>query len=92
MTNNFFGVRDLNGNCGSATGETITFGTVAIGTQTQISFDYEVIGFDNGDDVEYTVIFDGVPQTTVVLINGFSNFNASGTVNIPIPMGTNNVS
>jgi len=92
MTNNFFGVRDLNGNCGSATGETITFGTVSIGTQTQISFDYEVIGFDNGDDVEYTVIFDGVPQTTVVLINGSSNLNASGTVNIPIPMGTNNVS
>lgn len=92
MTNDFFGVKDLTGDCGGSAGETITFDQVTITTETTISFDYNVFEFDTGDDVFYTVTFNGVPQTQVQLIDGNNNLSASGTETISIPTGTTTVS
>lgn len=90
----FWGVQDLNGNCGSAAGETITFADVNVSTFTGISidFDYNIVGYDNGDDVFYTVVLDGVPQAQVQLVTG-GGFSTGGylTETINIPNGTNTV-
>ena len=54
----FWGVQDLaNGNGGTATGDsgTISFAsyTIPANTNVSVSFDYDVVGFDAGDDVDY---------------------------------------
>jgi len=91
----FWGVEDLNGNCGSAAGETITFATTNVSTFTgiSISFDYNIIGYDIGDDVFYTVTLDGVAQAQVQLVTGGANFTTGGyvTETINIPNGTTTV-
>lgn len=91
----FWGVQDLEGNCGGSAGESITFATTNVSafTSVSISFDYDIVGFDNGDDVFYTVILDGVPQPQVQLVNGSSGFSTGGyvTETIVIPGGTSTV-
>ena len=93
----FWGVQDLDGDCGSSAGETITFATTNVSSYTGISikFDYDIIGFDLTDDVFYTVILDGVSQTQVQLVTGSSPAFSTGsyvTETIAIPDGTNTVS
>ncbi|WP_264790220.1 T9SS type A sorting domain-containing protein [Aureispira anguillae] len=84
----FWGVQDLNGNCGGAAGETITFANVSVATYTGVSiqFDYNIVGYDSGDNVFYTVILDGVAQPQVQLVTG-GGFSTGGylteTINIP---------
>ncbi|MEM6297968.1 MAG: IPT/TIG domain-containing protein [Bacteroidota bacterium] len=91
----FWGVQDLDGNCGSAAGETISFASTSVAgfTGVTIRFDYNIIGFDNGDDVFYTVTIDGFAQPQVQLVNGNSNFSTGGyvTETINIPPGTSTV-
>lgn len=91
----FWGISDLNGNCGSSSGETIVLSDVSVigYSSINISFDYMVNGFDNGDDIYYTVSIDGVNQTEVQLVNGSSNYFTGGylTETINIPNGTSNV-
>lgn len=91
----FWGISDLNGNCGSASGESITFSNTTVSGYTSISinFDYRVNGFDNNDDIFYTVSLDGIDQTEIQLVNGSGNFSTSGyeTETINIPDGTNTV-
>jgi len=97
LTNSFLGIRDLNdsedGN-GTTGYATITFDAIdvssALGGVT-VAFDYDFFRFDNGDDAEYILIIDGIPQTTVVLINGSSNLSLSGSVSEQIPGGTSTV-
>lgn len=90
----FWGVQDLNGNCGGAS-ETITFADFPLGgaTGVTIAFDYDIVGFDNGDDVFYTVVLDGVQQPQVQLVNGGGGFTTGGylTETINIPNGTTTV-
>lgn len=93
---NFWGIQDLNGNCGSSAGETITFDTEnIIGiSDVEISFQYRANGFDSGDDLTYTVTIDGVAQPEVTLVDGYSNYSTSGweTETISIPNGSSTVS
>ena len=92
----FWGIQDLEGNCGSATGESIFFANVDVSNYQSInlSFDYDIFEFDNGDDVFYTLTIDGVAQPEVQLINGSSNLSTNGylTESINIPDGTTSVS
>lgn len=89
----FWGVQDLNGNCGGAS-ETMTFATTSVATHTgvTIQFDYNIVGYDNGDNVFYTVILDGVAQPEVQLVTG-GGFSTGGflTETVNIPNGTNTV-
>lgn len=91
----FWGVQDLEGNCGSAAGETITFADVNVSafTGVSINFDYNIVGFDVGDNVFYEVVLDGVAQTQVQLVTGGGGFSTGAyvTETINIPNGTTTV-
>ena len=95
MTGTFLGCRDLNNtNGGTPNAHVMTFNTVNVSalTNVNIAFDYDVFGFDGGDDVAYTYTVDGTP-TTIVLVSGMNagGVTAEGTVVISIPNGTTNV-
>lgn len=91
----FWGIRDLTGNCGSSAGESITFANVDVSSFTGVSlkFDYQVIGYDSGDDMFYEVFLDNIGQGQVQVVNGNSNFSTGGwlTETISIPNATTNV-
>ncbi len=76
----FFGIQDLNGNCGGNGFETLTFGDInTIGySNLEFSFDYNVYEYDGGDDIKYQIYVDGVGQGEVLLINGNNDFSTSG--------------
>ena len=88
-------VRDLASPSGTTTGAwgTLTFASVDVSAyeNISISFDYDVNGFDNGDDVKYQVFLDGIGQPEVLLVDGNSNLNVDGTETIAIPNGTSAV-
>lgn len=60
-----------------------------------LSFDYDIIGYDaNNDDARYEVFFDGVSQGLVYLLDGDSTSainDANGSVSINIPDSVNEV-
>jgi hypothetical protein len=58
----FWGIQDLNGNCGGASYESITFATVDVSSYTSVtvSFEYYTIGFESADDLGYEIWEDGV--------------------------------
>lgn len=94
---NFWGVEDLaNGDGGTAVGTagTLTFDNVDISDYQDVtlSFDWEVDGFDGGDDIEYEVFYDNVGQGTVLLVDGSGNLNDDGTVSINVPNSVSQVS
>lgn len=63
----FWGLADLNGDCGGTSWETITFPSydVSVYTGVTITFDYNIIGFDTGDDLGYEIWEDGVRTANV---------------------------
>ena len=82
----FWGIQDLNGNCGSSNFEFFDLKTVDISTykNVELSFDVQVIGFDNGDDMKYQLWFDGISQPEVVFIEGQNNFSTNSWLKIQI--------
>lgn len=82
----YWGVKDLNSPSGTSAWGTLLFETVDISLfeQVGLSFYYECVGYDSGDDMKYQLIVNGVPQSEVLLIDGLSNLNVSGTVSISI--------
>lgn len=91
----FWGISDLNGNCGSSTGESLTFASTSVSgfSNVKIDFDYNISGFDNGDDIFYTLTVDGVSNAQVQLVDGSSNFSTAGfvTETVLIPDGSSTV-
>ncbi|QXP80365.1 MULTISPECIES: choice-of-anchor D domain-containing protein [Winogradskyella] len=63
----FWGIRDLDGNCGGGSWETITFPSYDVSAYTgvTITFDYNIIAFDTGDDLGYEIWEDGVRTANV---------------------------
>ncbi len=92
----FWGIADLNGNCGGTEFETIILPNVDISVYTSVifSFSYNAFEFDNGDDLKYELFYDNVSQGEVPFFNGNSNFSSSDwdTVTVSIPGTTSNVS
>ena len=88
----FWGIQDLNGNCGSSGFESIEFPNVDIShfRNIRLSFDVQVLGYDNGDDMTYNVWLDDEAQPEVLFIDGSNNLNTDGwiTINIDIPNNT----
>ena len=79
----FWGARDVQGNCGTAAGETISLSAMNVSTYTNLSlsFQYYTFGYDNGDYIKYTLTVDGVSQPEVTLL---PNTQAWTDVNISI--------
>lgn len=92
----FWGIADLNGNCGGTGFETITFPNVDVSLFTSVtfSFDYNAFEFDNNDDLKYELFFDNVSSGEVIVVDGFSNLSTIGwqTETTSIPGGTTNLS
>ena len=94
----FWGVQDLaNGNGGTATGDsgTISFAsyTIPANTNVSVSFDYDVVGFDANDDVDYEVFENGTSKGIVnLVVGGTGGISSSGTESISITAGTDSVS
>ncbi|MFY0630182.1 MAG: endonuclease [Flavobacteriaceae bacterium] len=93
---NFFGVRDLEGNCGTSAGGTIAFNAVDITGHEDVtlSFALNVVGYDvsNGDTISYEIFHDEVSQG-VVTITDASPFDTSGwtTITQAVPNTVNSV-
>ncbi|MEM9930083.1 MAG: lamin tail domain-containing protein [Bacteroidota bacterium] len=91
IAGDFLFVNDLDdeGENGAATAN-VTFGPVTVTGQTAMlfSFDYDINGFDNGDDIFYELVVDGVGQGQVMFIDGGSALTTSGTISVVIPDGT----
>jgi len=95
ISGDFLFVNDLEdeGDNGAAM-TTLTFGPVDVSGLTNLlfSFDYQVDGFDNGDDVFYALELDGVAGTAVQFIDGGSALTTAGSIDVTIPDGTMMVS
>ena len=96
MTNNFWGVRDIE-NAQNPNGDfgTLTFDSIDVSGRTGItlSFDYAVHGWDGGDDLSYQVVLNGAAQSSVLLVDGMNGggVSRSATETINIANGTNTV-
>jgi hypothetical protein len=94
-TTNYIGLFDLNDEDDNGTSgfATVSFDTINVAGHNNVtmSFDYEIFGFDNGDDVYYTVTINGVEQTEVFLIDGTNELSQSATVTVNIPDGSTSV-
>ena len=94
VTGNFLGCRDLdNPIVGGNIIHEITFNNIDVSAyaNVQITFDYDVFEFDNGDDVFYELFFDDVGQGAVLFVEGSSNYSERGTKVLNVPDGTTNV-
>ncbi len=85
----FWGIRDLNGDCGGLNFETISLSNIDISAYSNVNltFDYYVFEYDNGDDIKYELFFDNQSQGEVILFEGNNNLSTNGWINktIPIP-------
>jgi len=85
----FWGIKDLNGNCGSSGFEYIEFSSYDIAEfrNVVISFDVMVQGYDNGDDMKYEVWFDGNSQGETLFIDGQNDlsYDQWNMVSVEVP-------
>lgn len=95
LTNNFLAINDLNNDeNGTSAFATISFDPVDVSSLPNgatVSFNYEFVEFDNGDDAFYTLVIDGVDQEEVLLIDGQADLSIDGVVNEIVPPGTASV-
>jgi len=95
VSGNFFGCADLNNTSGGGDFlHYLNFVDVDItGTiNPKISFDYDIVGYDLGDNVSYEVFVDGISQTKIDLhVGSASSPNKQGKVLIAIPNGSTTV-
>ncbi len=82
----FWGIQDLNGNCGSSDFEYIDLKTIDISAfrNVQLSFEVQVNGFDNGDDMKYQLWFDGISEPEVIFIDGQNDYSTDSWLKIQI--------
>ncbi len=87
---NFFGVRDLEGNCGTSSGGTLSFDSVDVSgySDVALSFNVNVVGYDvaNGDSISYEIFYDEVSQGAQIITEG-SPYSTTGweTITTAIP-------
>ncbi|MEM5563976.1 T9SS type A sorting domain-containing protein [Psychroserpens sp. AS72] len=91
FSNNIFGENDLNdeGDNGTTGFATLSLDPIDISgfDNVKLSFDWDVQGYaNNNDDAQYRLVFDGVPQAIVFLLNGNGAIESDeGTVSLDIP-------
>lgn len=93
---NFFGIQDLDGNCGTADGGTLSFDAIDITNYNDVtlSFAINVVGYDvaNGDVITYEIFYDDASQgiTTVTVGSPYSTTDWE-TITQAIPNTVNSV-
>ncbi|MCK5638608.1 MAG: hypothetical protein KAH67_07850, partial [Flavobacteriaceae bacterium] len=65
----FWGIQDLNGECGGSQFETISFTNIDISEFRNItlSLDYNAFELDNGDDIKYEIFLNNISQGEIIL-------------------------
>lgn len=92
---NFFAGQDLrNDDNPNETFGTLDLSSVDISgrSNVKIKFDFDVLGFEPGDFVEYQITVDEIPQSPEVFAGGSVSSTISGTETISIPNGSASVS
>ena len=91
----FWGITDLNGDCGSSGFESIEFNELDISNyrNVELSFFVNVQGFDNGDDMKYQLWYDKTIQAELLIVDGADNFSTSGwqEIKVSIPNAVSEV-
>ncbi|MCK8480535.1 T9SS type A sorting domain-containing protein [Psychroserpens algicola] len=91
FSNTIFGENDLNdeGDNGTTGFATLSFDPIDISSfeNVKLSFDWDVHGYvNNSDDAQYRLVYDGVNQPVVFLLDGNGAIDTDeGTVSIDIP-------
>jgi len=82
----FWGIQDLNGDCGSNGFEWIELPNADISGFRSVTcrMHIQVVGFDSGDDIELEPRFDGIAQERIVLIDGVSDLTTNGWIEAEI--------
>ena len=82
----FWGIRDLDGNCGGGDYETIIFPSIDITNYTgvTISFDYYTIGYEGTDNLGYEIWEDGTKVVDLVNLDDDSNAWLTITYNVSV--------
>lgn len=82
----FWGVQDLNGDCGSNGFEWLELPEVDISGFRSVTcrIHVQVVGFDAGDDIQLESWFDGVAQEKTVLIDGVNDLTTDGWIEAEI--------
>ncbi|RED47051.1 putative secreted protein (Por secretion system target) [Winogradskyella eximia] len=96
FSNNIFGENDLDDEGNGASGyATLAFHPIDISAfdNARLTFDWDIHGYDNNsDDAQYRLIYDGVNQPLVFLLNGNDGIETDqGTVTIDIPNTVNTI-
>lgn len=90
--NQFWGIEDLYGDCGSSDFESIQFPEVDLSLfhDVELSFEINVVNFNSTDRINYLLILDNQPQEEVELFvpDGYFNTNGWQKVSLKIPNKT----
>ena len=90
--NQFWGIEDLYGDCGSSDFESIQFPEVDLSLfhDVELSFEFNVVNFNSTDRINYLLILDNQPQEEVELFvpDGYFNTNGWQKVSLMIPNKT----
>lgn len=90
--NQFWGIEDLNGDCGSSDFESIQFPEIDLSLyhDVELSFEINVVNFNSTDRINYLLILDNQPQEEVELFvpDGYFNTNGWQKVSLKIPNKT----
>ncbi|MCF6224440.1 MAG: lamin tail domain-containing protein [Flavobacteriaceae bacterium] len=83
----FWGIQDLNGSCGSTEFEFLSLPNIDISNFRNVifSFDYNVFEFDGGDKIKYELFFDDQSQGEITIVDGTFNSNGWLSENVSIP-------
>lgn len=96
LMDNVLAENDLDSPGGTSGEARITFEEVDISANTgvNLSFDYQVVGYNaNADDVQYVLILDGVAQSPVFVHNGgVDPDDSEGSISVAIDDAINTVS
>lgn len=96
FSNNILAENDLNSPNGTTGFVTVTFEEISVESFSNVilSFDWEVIGYNAGnDDVKYEIIVDGVSNGEVFIVDGgVDPDDGSGTVTYNVPASTSTIS
>ena len=95
--NQFWGIRDLDGNCGNDVFESIVLQDIDLSSFNEVifSFDYNAADFDNGEGLKYELFYDNVSQGEVMVVNGIrgsrDDTNGWKTEIVSIPNSVTNI-
>jgi len=93
----FFGGRDIDGDCAGSGGVTLNFSTFTASALTAgsytLNFDYNAFEWDGGDDISYDLLINSSSVASGIVVDGSGNLSTSGweteSINFNLASGEN---